>query len=71
MTDEIKQLERRLSSLAYDLLAQVKFTKIKKWDHGKYYKRHSSFVSHFDNCEKIESILVLLIYLKHQHFVHL
>ena len=44
ITDEMNQLERqtkekftRLSSLATDLLAQVKVTKIQRWDPGKYY----------------------------------
>ena len=45
ITDEMNQLERqtkenltRLSSLATDLLAQVKVTKIQEWDPGKYNK---------------------------------
>ena len=44
ITDEMNQLERqtkdnlaRLSSIATDLLAQVKVTKIQQWDPGKYY----------------------------------
>lgn len=43
ITTEMKQFERqtkqnfaRLSSLASDLLAQVKYTKIQQWDPGKY-----------------------------------
>ena len=49
ITDEMKQFERqtkqnfaRLSSLASDLLAQVKFTKIQQWDSGKYSESFSS-----------------------------
>ena len=44
ITNEMKQFEcqtkenfSRLSSLATDLLARVKFTKIQQWDPGKYF----------------------------------